>query len=221
MPKLKAPKATPAPATPAEPEQDVWRGQYHDFIGDIHGSWQERPQMGMTVLAVDPGDERVGVCVGQVAAGQAWVIGTSIATPRDFRGWFRSGIGCFDLVTCERWALRADMAKTLIGSEMLSSQLIGWLRMTIEDWNEEYTKRPEFPAHGYAEIQWESNPSTILNGTAGVMMHSKIPQVSPGKRLDTKAHTNDAFSAELHWWYTVIKNGFVDGLSIANPPKKG
>jgi hypothetical protein len=200
------------------------KGAYFAKWSDMPSDWQvAAPENGMRVLAVDPGEERVGVAIGLQWAGTAELKYTTIMTPRRFRGWFRASIGGWDLVTCEKWALRADMAKTLIGSEMETVQLIGWLKGTIEDWNDGYTKDPRLPSYGYPEIQWDSNPPTIHRGTYSVLQARHLGPVSPGKPkgMESSTHTNDALSAELHWWYTLMKFGLVDGmgLKIANMPK--
>lgn len=221
MPKLRnAPPPASEVVRPNAAKQNNY-GQYVPNWLDMPGDWQERPQMGMNVLAVDPGDERVGVAIGQQEGGTAALMYTTIMDPKQFRGWFRSSIGCWDIVSCERWALRADMAKTLIGSEMPTVQLIGWLRMTVEDWNEVYTKRPG-PANGCLEIQWDSNPPTVHKGTYSVLKARGLGPVSPGKPtgMGSTTHTNDALSAELHWWFTLMRLGLVNemGLKISNMP---
>ncbi len=221
MPKLKGTSLHVEPIRDEAIPDEKWPriGQYYKDWTDVPSDWQNAPTTDLTILSVDPGDENVGVAVGWAGSGRPAVKFTTIMSPRDFRGWFRSGIGCFDFVACERFKLRKDMALKLVGSEFPTVQIIGWLKGTVEDWNDDYTKRVGSAAYGYSEIQFEQAQATILDGIAAVMQHEKIPQLSPGKRLGTTAHTNDALSAELHWWFHVVKFGWAPGVKLANLPK--
>jgi hypothetical protein len=192
----------------------------------------------VTVLAVDPGEHHVGVAVGRRhlgwipcsgAAGGCkpcadgvvkdhrvpWPTGfgwfvSDVAelTPWEFVQFFRANIHEFDLVTVEKFTLYKSLALEQVGSEMPTSKLIGWIEFSIKLWNEQWTKDPSAPAAGRPEIQYESYPASIQDGTAAVMTKKGIPFRSP----KTPDH---ARSAELHFWHTLIRAGLVEGVTLA------
>lgn len=181
----------------------------------------------MTVLAVDPGGEHVGVVVGSrylvedqaLDHPEAPVIWTVQApgwrvydyaemTPAEFVRWFRPRIQMFDFITCEKFQLYPDKAKTLIGSEMPTSKLIGWLEFTLQVWNEELTKDPGSRAVGYPEIEYVSYMKEIHKGTLGVLRHTGIELVTP-------ASPDHARSAEIHFWHALIRAGLVPGVTLS------
>lgn len=165
----------------------------------------------VTVLAVDPGEEHVGVTVGvqDPEAPRGWRV-TDVAemTPWEFVIWFKNSIQLFDFVSCEKFTLYPHLAKEQVGSEMPTSKLIGWIEFTVRMWNECWTKQKGNKAFGMLEIQYFSYPANIHKGTSAVMKKKDIPFVSP-------LTPDHARSAELHFWHTLIRAGLVEGVELA------
>jgi hypothetical protein len=183
----------------------------------------------LVVLAVDPGEEHVGVVVGcryfaeqpefsgaadnphdgwEIVAPGWRVYEVAEMTPWEFVIWFKNNIQAFDIVTCEKFTLYPHLAKEQVGSEMPTSKLIGWIEFTIRMWNECWTKQPGNKAYRMNEIQYTSYPANIHKGTSAVMKLKKLPFVSP-------LSPDHARSAELHFWHTLIRAGLVEGVTLA------
>lgn len=181
-----------------------------------------------TILAVDPGGAKgggghVGVAIGSryltdesgplgsgapswPAIDPGWrVYDYAEMTPDEFVMWFFPRIGMFDIVTCEDFRLYPEKAKTLTGSRMETSMLLGWLEFTVKVYN----VRPfaERPPERKADIYWESNMKAIHKGTIGVLKTKGIPFITP-------ANPDHARSAEIHLWHTLIRNNLVKGVTL-------
>lgn len=142
----------------------------------------------------------------QVSAPGWEVYAVAEMKPDDFAEWLFPRLGHFDIITCEKFILRADKLKEQVGSEMETSQLIGFLRHTVRIWNSRpYAERPE---ERKADIVFESNTVHIHKGTMAVLRHAGIELVSP-------ATPDHARSAELHLWHTLIRNALVEGVTLA------
>lgn len=179
----------------------------------------------MVILAVDPGDEHVGVAYGcrylvdrsdedrdepplsgWYTKAPGWrVVDTAEMTPYDFAVWYEEQLwnGRLDIVTVEKWSLYETMARKLIGSEMMTSQLIGFLRIETRMFNEAAGVRR--PWHAHSAVQWEQNPASIQQPTKAVLKRLGIRPVSP-------ANPDHQRSAELHLWHTLIRHGLVEGV---------
>jgi hypothetical protein len=186
----------------------------------------------VVVMAVDPGAEHTGVVVGHrkmydirglqefqtptatydVRGLPVWAEETpgwevtdfAEMKPDDFAEWIYPRLSMVDVLTVEKFTLYASLAKEQIGSEMLTSQLIGFLRHIVRIWN----ATPADQRGGEREIQWFSYPAAIQEGTASVMKRKSLPFTTP-------ATPDHARSAELHFWHTLIRNGLVEGVNIA------
>lgn len=181
----------------------------------------------MVICAIDPGDEWVGVAVGcryfvdrtdedrdeppytgWELRSPGWrVYATAEMTPDQAADWFDDHLfhGRFDIVTVERWTMYEDKKNVLVGSEMMTSQLIGYLRHETRQFNQAVASGKK-PWNEYAQVQWEQNPAAIQTPTKGVL-----------KRLGIKSrakadHHHNALSAELHLWHTLIRHGMVEGV---------
>lgn len=128
----------------------------------------------------------------------------AIMSDADFCEWVFPRLGSFDIVTCEKFTLYANKAKEQIGSEMRTSQVIGFMRHMVRIWNHtEKTARG-----GDRDIDWYSYPAAIQEPTLNVLRHMGIA-------LETPASPDHARSAELHFWHTLIRNGMVEGVKLA------
>lgn len=145
-------------------------------------------------------------------AGPRWEVQTpgwrvydyAIMSDADFCDWVYPKLGSFDIVTCEKFTLYPDKAKEQIGSEMRTSQVIGFMRHLVRIWN--HTDRQV--RGGWHDIDWFSYPAAIQEPTLNVLRHKGIA-------LETPASPDHARSAELHFWHTLIRNGMVDGVKLA------
>lgn len=87
-------------------------------------------EYGRMLLAVDPGDEHVGVAwFDRQEKGWGCVLVQEM-TPEEFWAYLGPALrsGLFRYLVVESWALYRDMAVKLIGSEMETSQLIGAIK---------------------------------------------------------------------------------------------
>jgi hypothetical protein len=188
----------------------------------------------MVILAVDPGEEHVGVALGCryfydatglneftgkpafPEPGPTWALqspGWRVYDVAELKPWefvlfLRENLHLIDWITCEKFTLYPHLAKEQIGSEMPTSKLIGWIEFSIRLWNEQWTKDPGTPAAGRPEVHYESYPANIHKGTEAVLKNRGIELLSP----KTPDH---ARSAELHLWHSLIRAGLVDGVVLA------
>lgn len=87
-------------------------------------------EYGKMLLAVDPGDEHVGVAWFDKQEGGWGCVLVQEMTPAEFRQYLGPALnsGVFGTLVVESWSLRRDMAVKLIGSEMETSQMIGMIK---------------------------------------------------------------------------------------------
>ncbi|ALY09181.1 RuvC-like resolvase [Arthrobacter phage Chridison] len=93
---------------------------------------------GRMILAVDPGDEHVGVAwLDRQEKGWAVVFVTEM-TPEEFLDYILPALqsGLFRYFVLESFSLYADKLKEQIGSEMLTSQMIGAAKFAVKIANE-------------------------------------------------------------------------------------
>jgi hypothetical protein len=128
----------------------------------------------------------------------------AIMSDADFCEWVYPRLGSFDIVTCEKFTLYPNLAKEQTGSEMRTSQVIGFMRHLVRIWN--HTDRRA--RGGEHDIDWYSYPAAIQEPTLNVLRHQGIA-------LETPASPDHARSAELHFWHTLIRNGMVEGVELA------
>lgn len=166
----------------------------------------------LVILGIDPGETHVGVAWAcryleyrdgrwlEVAPG--WrVVETEEMTPDDFADWFQQNLytGKFDIVTCERFQLYPDKAMEQTGQQMLTAELIGYVRHSVRQFNKGMAQMPQ--------VLYESNQAAIQTPTAAVLKRLGIKPVS-------KAHPGHDRSAELHLWHTLLRNGLVPGVRV-------
>lgn len=151
------------------------------------------------VLAVDPGGVHVGVAIFREApeSDQGWECWwVREFTPEMFVSWLESSLPRFDVVITELFRLYEDMAMTLIGSEMETSQLIGVIK---------YLVNPSPAALVMQPAAWQQPTLGILRARG---MGSKA------KRDGAGGH---CLSAELHGWAYLIRSGLVPNLRVSFP----
>ncbi|AZF98655.1 hypothetical protein SEA_RIOVINA_31 [Arthrobacter phage Riovina] len=93
---------------------------------------------GRMILAVDPGDEHVGVAwLDRQEKGWAVVFVTEM-TPEEFLDYILPALqsGLFRYFVLESFSLYADKLKEQIGSEMLTSQMIGAAKFAVKITND-------------------------------------------------------------------------------------
>ncbi|ALY08816.1 hypothetical protein DRROBERT_30 [Arthrobacter phage DrRobert] len=100
---------------------------------------------GRMILAVDPGDEHVGVAwLDREEKGWAVVFVTEM-TPEEFLSYIYPALvsGLFRYFVLESFSLYADKLKEQVGSEMLTSQMIGAAKMAVRLANESAHINPQ------------------------------------------------------------------------------
>lgn len=166
------------------------------------------------VLAVDPGDEHVGMALGcryfssdgeqYTLHAPGWrVYDTAEMTPDAFVSWFRQYKDMIDILALEKFILFPQLAKEQTGSEMQTSKLIGWL-----EWYVKY----DAP---HIEIL-EATSQVLQAPIPALLARIGVEWVSPPGPNISRGSTGDhQRSAETHWWHRLIKAGLVDGLTLA------
>lgn len=154
-----------------------------------------------TMVSIDPGGAHCGVALfiskdGLLSAPEAdWHChATWETTPADclllvrallHTEWDSSEVEAELLV--ERFALYAEEAMSLVGSEMETSQVIGVLKY-LHAW------------YGHPGVRWVQQPASIQGPTKKILRAKGITSVS--KKTKAGPH---ALSAELHGWYRLMR----------------
>lgn len=151
------------------------------------------------ILAVDPGGVHVGVAMfredpDSEYGWECWWV--KEFDPETFVTWLETSLPRFDVVAVELFRLYEDTAKSLIGSEMETSQLIGVIK---------YLVNPSLAALSMQPAAWQQPTLGILRA----------------KNLRSKAKAERAgghcLSAELHGWAYLIRSGLVPGIKATYP----
>lgn len=139
------------------------------------------------VLAIDPGNQHVGVAWFQryddgwncyaVAEETPWEFASSVDL------WLQQG-GVLDCLVVEQFTLYGDTAMTQVGQEFVVVQLIGILRYL--------GMRSGVPVH--------LQPASIQKPTQAALRVNHIKSRSRQHRAGPHA-----FSAELHGWYYILR----------------
>lgn len=149
------------------------------------------------LVAIDPGGVHVGVAVFRhtgETAGVGWeCYWVHEYEPQLAEDWLAAEAPRFDAIVIEEFALYPDLALTLTGSQMETSQLIGSLR---------YIARTRAPK-AIVRLQpaaWQQPTQSLLR-RAGITSRAKLDRAGP-----------HCLSAELHGWAYLLRSG------MATPP---
>ena len=152
------------------------------------------------LLAVDPGDEHVGVAwFDKTDKGWACVLVLEM-TPGEFQSYLGPALesGIFRYFVYESWSLRRDMAVKMIGSEFETCQMIGMIKY-VHWW-----------ASGSAEIELVVQSPKVKKATFAIT--AKKGYQSTADRLKVPAqHVRDAEIHGIHF----IKHKLGDPMVIA------
>lgn len=149
------------------------------------------------LVAVDPGDVHVGIAEFVETADswecmQAYELGWENGIDRVAQ--FLVG-GQLDFLIVERFSLYADMAKTLIGSEMETAQCIGAIRYL----HAKYLARATDPY----ELRKLAETELVFQGAS---IQKATDRICKAKGIPSEANGNPhARSAELHGWHFILK----------------
>ena len=154
-------------------------------------------QTPVKILAIDPGDEHVGMAefVDRMDDPDSGKMGWECtdATEATRKGFFERldvlharGLGTYDAIIIERFTLYPDVALSLTGQEMLTSEMVGAVEMLCRLHDVPFIKQP---------ASWQQP-------TRGMLKHLKLK--STAKRMKAGPH---AFSAELHGWAYLMRSG--------------
>lgn len=147
---------------------------------------------GRMILAVDPGDEHVGVAwLDREEKGWAVVFVTEM-TPAEFLDYILPALqsGLFRYFVLESFSLYADKLKEQIGSEMLTSQMIGAAKFAVKIANESSTFNP----HMEYEVQLVMQQPAAKAPAFAILERKKY--VFTAKRL--KVPGQHVLDAEVH-----------------------
>ncbi|AOZ65133.1 hypothetical protein KDI99_gp33 [Arthrobacter phage Greenhouse] len=147
---------------------------------------------GRMILAVDPGDEHVGVAwLDREPKGWAVVFVTEM-TPDEFLDYILPALqsGLFRYFVLESFSLYADKLKEQIGSEMLTSQMIGAAKFAVKIANESSHYNPNMQY----EVQLIMQQPAVKAPAFAILARKKYTFTA--KRLGvTGQHVRDA---EVH-----------------------
>jgi hypothetical protein len=144
------------------------------------------------ILAIDPGDLHVGLAdfVEDPTTDMGWACVTATETTRDgMRERLVKLIdqpNQYDSIVVERFTLYPDVAMSLTGKEMATSEMIGAIQF----------------AATLAGVPVIRQPASWQQPTRGMLKHLKLK--STAKRMKAGPH---AFSAELHGWAYLMRSG--------------
>jgi hypothetical protein len=141
------------------------------------------------LLAVDPGDEHVGVAwFDKQEKGWGCVLVLEM-TPGEFRGYLGPALasGIFRYFVVESWALYREKALQLIGSEMLTSQMIGMAKYV--HW---------VASHGY-EIDLVMQKPSVKKATFAILARKGYQFAADRLKIPAQ-HVRDA---EVHGVYFI------------------
>lgn len=145
------------------------------------------------LVAIDPGGEHVGVAKFRETptdTDPGWeCLGTIEWTPADLEHqlmvWNNDHLLRPDVLVYESWALYPEMAQTLIGSEMETSQLIGVIKHYARQW---------------PNVDLVAQPASYQQTALGILRSRKT--VSVAKKTKSGPH---ALSAELQGWAAIFR----------------
>jgi len=146
---------------------------------------------GQMMVTVDPGDRHVGVAYWTFEDGAWGCEHAQEMEPEQFTDYLRTHLvtGAIGTVVYESWQLYGDKAAEQVGSEMLTSQLIGVIKYLVRQ----------------TQVNWPMNAPQIFSQQAAIKTPTrailkKRQVVSVAKRLkqDPDGH---AFDAELHGYH--------------------
>ncbi|ASZ74345.1 hypothetical protein SEA_KINGBOB_31 [Arthrobacter phage KingBob] len=147
---------------------------------------------GQMILAVDPGDEHVGVAwLDRQEKGWAVVFVTEM-TPDEFLDYILPALqsGLFRYFVLESFSLYADKLKEQIGSEMLTSQMIGAAKFAVKIANEASHFNPDMQY----EVQLHMQQPAAKAPAFAILERKKY--VFTAKRL--KVPGQHVLDAEVH-----------------------
>lgn len=149
-----------------------------------------------TLLAIDPGGTHVGLAwfLETPRKAPGWECRLTVEVTPDDLGAMLRGMDLQhryrpDVLVYERFQLYPEMAKTLIGSEMETSQCIGVIK--------HYTKR-------WGTTATLEQPASYQQTALGLLKARGMK--STAKRTKTGPHT---LSAELHGWAYLFRSNLI------------
>lgn len=150
----------------------------------------------MYAIGIDPGDEYVGVCVAEQDDSQyGWTVITAVEmTPDQATSWYVKHLPGAALVAVEKFTLYPDKLREQIGSEMKTSQLIGFFK---------------YYAAMFPSIDFVSYPAAVQKPTIGLLKYLKIKPVSKSD------HHHNARSAELQLYCALSRAGLMTGVTLS------
>lgn len=136
------------------------------------------------VLAIDPG-ERTGWARANISDDGEWAdIRQGVNSVRDFLLCLEKHYGEYDIVIYETWRLFPHKARSLVGSEMTASQVIGGIRL----------------------ISWHHPKTRLLDqgpNTKSTAMKTMPSHLKDRMAKSSEQHDQDAL---MHLWYWTWKN---------------
>lgn len=149
----------------------------------------EKPEL---LLAVDPGDEHVGVAWFD-KQGDAWgCVYVEEMTPEQFRGYIGPALrsGFFRWFVLESFALYGDKALQQTGSEMETAQLIGVCKYVVEEVNRESHLNPSMDR----EVELVMQQPSIKKAVFAILARKKYQFTADRMKVPAQ-HVRDA---EVH-----------------------
>lgn len=180
-----------------------------------------------TLIAVDPGDQYVGVAFFKEAEDGWYCMDAVQLGYWEFIDGFESLIferpGTPPTVVVEKFRLYNDKAHLQTGSEFLTSQMIGIIKYIVRCNNQHVTKHGiaedtgvmltcelngamcDDPDKKPIEIDLVIQPADIKKPTRGILRHKGIHSVGKAAKKENPGWGDHCIDAELHGWHHILR----------------
>lgn len=194
----------------------------------IRGLWKTQINPETELIAIDPGDNHVGVAFFTRDRDGKWYCqdAQQIDDPDEFEEAFADLVlsrTAPPTVIYEIFRLYGDKANEQKGSQFRTSQMVGVIKFVCRLRNQHATRHEEAEAAGKMmtcelrggqceEPGWRVQPVTCVGQVAdikkpvtGILRHKKIKSVGKVAKKENPGWGDHCVDAELHGWYYILK----------------
>lgn len=167
------------------------------------------------LLAVDPGDEHVGVAWFDKQEGGWGCVLVLEMTPDEFAEYLEPALhsGIFRYFVYESWSLRRDMAVKMIGSEFETCQMIGMIKYVTHKVNSSSHLNPDITQ----EVELVVQSPKVKKATFAITARKGYQ--STADRLKVPAqHVRDAEIHGIHFIKNNLKEPMLKSCELWDEP---
>jgi hypothetical protein len=200
------------------------RREVAELVSDV---WYAKPKPDTELIAIDPGDDHVGVAFFATDEGGKWYCqdAQQIDDPDGFEEAFAEMMLSREappIVVYEIFRLYGDKAQLQKGSQFRTSQMIGVIKFVCRMRNDHADRHDEAERLGKmmsCELQGgqcadpDARPqrievvgqvADIKKPTAGILRHKKIKSVGKQAKKENPGWGDHCIDAELHGWKYIL-----------------